>query len=165
MKIYIYWLIPVWLIFLSSCKKDNAVTNPPANINVPVLTTDTVSSITNNKAVCGGTITSDGGALVITRGVCWGTSENPTIDSSKTIDSSGTGNFISNITGLTASTIYFVRAYATNSKGTAYGNEISFTTVTNLIQKANMPTARSMAHAIYFENKIYVVGGDNSGAV
>ncbi len=124
----IYWLIPLLLISLSSCKKDNAVTNQSANISVPVLTTDTVSSITIHTAVCGGTITSDGGAAVTASGVCWGRSHNPTIDSSKTFDSVSTVSFTSNITGLTASTTYFVRAYATNDAGTGYGSALSFTT-------------------------------------
>ncbi len=136
-KNYVYLFVIVLLIFPTSCKKDNAVTNPPANINVPVVSTDTVSSITNNTAVCGGTITSDGGAAVTARGVCWGTSEDPTVDSSKTTDGTGTGSFASNISGLTAGTKYYVKAYATNNAGTGYGNAVSFTTK----QESNDTTA------------------------
>ncbi len=62
------------------------------------------------------------------RGVCWSTTVNPTIANSHTIDGSGTGAFISNISGLTRGTLYHVRAYATNSVGTAYGTDVSFTT-------------------------------------
>ncbi len=119
-----------FLILFSSCKKDNAVTNPPASITVPVVSTDSVSSITNNTAECGGTIASDGGATITARGVCWGTSQNPTIDSNKTADGASIGIFTSTITGLTSNTTYHVRAYATNTAGTSYGDELDFTTST-----------------------------------
>ncbi len=128
MKICIYWFLPVLLIFPSSCKKDNAITNPLANTTIPVLITDAASAITNTTAVCGGIITNDGGAPITARGVCWGTNLNPTIDSSKTFDSVGTGSFSSHITGLITNTTYYVRAYATNIAGTGYGGVITFTT-------------------------------------
>lgn len=95
---------------------------------MPQIATINVTSITASSAVCGGNVTSDGGANVTARGVCWSTSPNPTISNSKTTNGTGTGSFISNITGLTDNTTYYVRAYATNSKGTAYGEERSFTT-------------------------------------
>ena len=63
------------------------------------------------------------------RGVCWSTSQNPTIADSHSTDGTGTGIFVSNLTGLTLNTAYYVRAYATNNVGTAYGNEVSFTTL------------------------------------
>jgi hypothetical protein len=92
------------------------------------ITTTQISQITSVSAVSGGNVTSDGGASVIERGVCWGTTANPTIADSKTSDGTGTGSFTSNITGLTASTTYHVRAYATNSEGTGYGEDLTFTT-------------------------------------
>ncbi|MCX6237368.1 MAG: hypothetical protein NTY07_07405 [Bacteroidia bacterium] len=98
---------------------------------VPVLTTTTVSSIAPTTASSGGNISSDGGATVTVRGVCWSTSATPTITDSKTTDSSGTGSFASSLTGLTANTTYYVRAYATNSVGTSYGSAVSFTTSYN----------------------------------
>ena len=73
-------------------------------------------------------MTNDGNATVTARGVCWSTSHNPTVSNSHTTDGSGTGSFTSSITGLSQNTTYYVRAYATNSVGTAYGNEVSFTT-------------------------------------
>ena len=73
-------------------------------------------------------MTSDGGASVTTRGVCWSTSENPTTSDSRTIDGIGTGNFTSSVTGLNANTTYHVRAYASSSDGTGYGSDVSFTT-------------------------------------
>jgi uncharacterized protein (TIGR02145 family) len=97
---------------------------------IPTLNTNTISSITSSTAQSGGNITSDGGATITARGLVWSTSTNPTIAlSTKTTDGSGTGTFTSNITGLTPNTTYYVRAYATNSVGTAYGNEMNFTTL------------------------------------
>jgi len=86
-----------------------------------------VISITESTATCGGIITDDGGSTVIVRGVCWNTSSIPTIDNFNTANGSGSGSFTSNITGLTPGTTYYVRSYATNSVGTSYGNEVSFT--------------------------------------
>jgi hypothetical protein len=93
------------------------------------VTTAVTSSISQATATSGGTVTSDGGAAFTARGVCWNTSANPTITNSKTTDSAGTGAFTSSITGLTALTTYYVRAYATNSAGTVYGNQVSFATI------------------------------------
>ncbi|MCX6321469.1 MAG: fibrobacter succinogenes major paralogous domain-containing protein [Bacteroidia bacterium] len=96
---------------------------------VPALTTTAASSITSTTATSGGNITSDGGAAVTARGVCWSTSLDPTTAlSTKTNDGTGNGAFTSYITGLTPGTIYYVRAYATNSVGTAYGTQVTFTT-------------------------------------
>jgi uncharacterized protein (TIGR02145 family) len=100
----------------------------PVIIVVPVITTAIATDILITSANSGGTITDDGGASVTARGVCWSTNESPTISDSKTEDGEGMGSFISVITGLTQHTIYYVRAYATNSEGTGYGNQISFTT-------------------------------------
>lgn len=96
---------------------------------IPTVTTTAVSSITQTTASSGGNVTSDGGAAVTARGVVWDTSTNPTIAlATKTSNGTGTGSFSSSISGLTCGTTYHVRAYATNSIGTAYGDELSFTT-------------------------------------
>jgi hypothetical protein len=95
---------------------------------LPTVTTTAVTSITATTASGGGNVISDGGAAVTARGVCWSTSPNPTIADSYTTNGTGTGVFTSSITGLTPGTTYYVRAYATNSIGTAYGNPITFTT-------------------------------------
>jgi hypothetical protein len=102
-----------------------------SGVGSATLTTTAASSITATSAVSGGNITSDGGTLITVFGVCWSTSPNPTTAlSTKTIGiSGGPGSFVSNLTGLTTGTTYYVRAYATNLSGTAYGNEISFTTL------------------------------------
>ncbi len=120
-------LLPIIISIFTSCKKDEVKALPPT------LTTSTVSSISATSATAGGTITGDGGAAVSARGVVWGTATAPTIAlATKTSDGTGTGSFTSSISGLAATTTYFVRSYATNSEGTSYGNELSFTTSTNL---------------------------------
>ncbi len=93
---------------------------------IPTVTTNELSNITSNSATCGGYVLAAGGAMVTARGVCWSTSQNPTVSNSHTTNGNGTGSFTSSITGLTAGTTYYVRAYATNSAGTAYGNELYF---------------------------------------
>jgi hypothetical protein len=95
---------------------------------VPSLTTRELLNITNTTATGGGSITNDGGSSITAKGICWGTSPNPTISDSKTTDGTGTTTFTSFITGLSASVTYYVRAYATNSTGTGYGNQQTFTT-------------------------------------
>jgi hypothetical protein len=97
-------------------------------INVPTLTTFQTSSISHQDASSGGHITSDGGSVVTANGVVWDTSTNPTISLSTKTTEPIFGNFKSSITGLKALTKYYVRAYATNTAGTGYGNELSFTT-------------------------------------
>ena len=101
-------------------------------ISVPALTTNAVTSVTPTTAVSGGNITDDGGGTITARGVCWSTSANPTISNPHTTNGTGTGSFTSNITGLQPCITYHVRAYATNSVGTAYGNDILFTTAGNI---------------------------------
>ncbi len=100
-----------------------------SGIPLIVVTTTSVSGMTNSSAISGGNIGSAGGSPVTARGVCWSTSPNPTTADSKTIDGSGTGIFTSNLTSLAATTLYYVRAYATNNNGTFYGAQVSFTTV------------------------------------
>ncbi|MDP4222586.1 MAG: fibrobacter succinogenes major paralogous domain-containing protein [Bacteroidota bacterium] len=95
---------------------------------LPTITTADPAATSTSTAAGGGTISNDGGSPVTARGVCWSTSANPTINNNKTSDGTGIGSFTSNITGLSPSTTYHVRAYATNSVGTAYGTDKSFTT-------------------------------------
>jgi uncharacterized protein (TIGR02145 family) len=124
----VIWFCPLiimgtLLLLTHGCKKEE-----PLIAKVPVLTTSVVKDVAETLASCGGNITNDGGAKITAKGVCWSTTTAPTISNSKTVDGTGTGSFISNMTGLTTFTTYYVRAYATNSAGTAYGNEINFTT-------------------------------------
>ena len=100
-------------------------------IFVPEITTDSVYDITETSAVCGGNIVSDGGTEIIKRGVCWSTEQSPTIADSVTADGGGLGSFTSSLTGLDEGTTYYVRAYATNRAGTAYGEVKSFSTLSS----------------------------------
>lgn len=99
---------------------------------VPTVTTTAITAIITTTATGGGNVTSDGNATVTARGICWSNSSNPTLANPYTSDGSGTGSFASSITGLAANTLYHVRAYATNSVGTSYGSDVSFTTATAL---------------------------------
>ena len=102
---------------------------PSVTSVAPTVSTTVVSYITSTTAQSGGHITSDGGADITARGVCWGTSANPTTANSKTTNGTGTGSFSSSITGLTAGTTYHVRAYATNGESkTGYGEDRIFET-------------------------------------
>jgi uncharacterized protein (TIGR02145 family) len=120
---YRYILLIVLITLEYSCKKDS---NDPPEITTPTLTTEEISTVKQTTAVSGGDIINDGGAEVISRGVCCDTSQNPTILGSHTTDGTGIGSYTSVLTQLSSGTMYFVRAYATNSKGTAYGNELTF---------------------------------------
>lgn len=91
-----------------------------------------VEMVTNSSAYCGGYIDSDGGAAIIAKGICWSTTQNPTIFDNHTSDESGMGDFISHLSNLSANTTYYVRAYAINFKGVSYGNELTFTTLADV---------------------------------
>jgi hypothetical protein len=92
--------------------------------------TVSLSNITSTSAIGGGNVLSDGGAAITARRVVWSTTSTPTIAlSTKTTDGSGTGFYSSNITGLQPNTTYYIRAYATNTSGTVYGNQLVFTTL------------------------------------
>jgi hypothetical protein len=103
-------------------------TNTTTNVVLPTITTFAVSAITTTSASSGGAVTSDGGAALSAWGVCWSTSANPILANSFLQNNGSAGFFSSALSGLTPNTTYYVRSYATNSAGTAYGNEQSFTT-------------------------------------
>ena len=111
---------------------DNFVFEGDATAIEPTVTTDSASDITSISATSGGNVTSDGGASVTAKGVCWSTSPNPTTADSTTNDGTGTGVFTTTIPGLSVATTYHVRAYAINSVGTAYGSDEEFTTLATL---------------------------------
>lgn len=96
---------------------------------LPTVTTATVTAVGVDTAICGGNVTNDGGSPVTARGVCWSTVPNPTIADNITTDSNGAGAFVSHITQIATGTTYYVRAYATNVVGTAYGNQQTFSTL------------------------------------
>ena len=93
-----------------------------------IVTTADPTDITPNSVTCGGEVTDLGNSTIIVRGVCWSTSQNPTVADPHTTDSYGTGSFSSMIGGLEESTIYYARAYAVTPSGTVYGDEVSFQT-------------------------------------
>jgi N-acetylneuraminic acid mutarotase len=107
------------IIMLSGCKKEPGI---------PVLNTTNVSIVTVNTVVVSGTVTSDGGSEVSVRGVCWSTDQNPTITDYSVNSGAGLGSFTASINGLEPNTTYYVRAYARNSEGISYGNEVTFST-------------------------------------
>lgn len=106
---------------------------PIAAIKIPTLSTTAATAITTTTASSGGNVSSDEGATVTERGICWSTSQNPTTANSKASSGTGTGSFSVGMTGLSTSTTYWVRAYAINAVGTAYGAQVTFTTLANPI--------------------------------
>ena len=124
-------------------------------IVLPSVTTDTVTQITETNAVAGGNVTSDGGASVTERGVVYATTQNPTTNNTKVTSGIGTGSFTCNLTDLQPNTKYYVRAYAVNSQGTAYGEEVSFTTKVEVVDNPSsnlraMPFSVSESKQVYF---------------
>jgi hypothetical protein len=106
---------------------------------LPTVTLTVPSAITATTATAGGNVTAAGGAAVTARGVVWSTSANPTTAATKTVDGSGTGSFVSKLTGLVRATTYHIRAYATSTAGTGYSKDVSFTT------KTVVPTVKTTA--------------------
>jgi uncharacterized protein (TIGR02145 family) len=120
-RILAYCTFIAVVLSITSCKKD-----PPTK---PVISTTDITAITVSTASAGGNISSDGGAAIISRGVCWSTGSSPTTSDNTSNDGSGIGTFTSNLVNLSTGTNYSVRAYATNSAGTAYGLILKFTTL------------------------------------
>jgi uncharacterized protein (TIGR02145 family) len=159
LKTTVIIILSTYLITIAqSCKKKPTI---------PTLTTVSVSGITQTSAISGGNITDDGGAEVNSRGVCWGTTHNPVAGVNGTEDGSGTGVFTSNITGLTLNTAYYARAYATNSEGTGYGNEVSFSTIsvslatirTDYVTSVTLIAATSVGYIEYNGGGIITASG------
>jgi uncharacterized protein (TIGR02145 family) len=124
LKIVVIAVLSIGLIAIfHSCKKTK----------VPELTTKEATDITAISAISGGNVINNGGAEVTARGVCWSNAVKPTANSIKTSDGTGNGEFTSTITGLSGNDTYYVRAYAINSEGTGYGNEVSFETPTPIV--------------------------------
>ncbi len=111
------------LLTTISCSKDD---DPVDNTSLPTLATLEITETAPTSAKSGGDITDTGGANITAKGVCWSTAVNPTIADNKTDQGTGSGVFTSSLSGLVANTTYYVRAYATNSKGMGYGDELSF---------------------------------------
>ena len=109
------------MLFFTGCREDPTL---------PVLNTDEAEEITINSAIVGGNVTSDGGAEVTARGICWSTLDEPALSDNFKASGTGLGEFTCTIDGLNPNTEYHLRAYAENSVGVAYGNEVTFITGT-----------------------------------
>ena len=106
----------------------NPISFTTSDITIPAIATKPAASITPTTAISGGDVSSNGGATITSRGICYNTSGNPTTASNVISSGNGLGSFYSDLVGLTPSTTYYVRAFATNGIGTAYGNPVSFKT-------------------------------------
>lgn len=143
------FLMIIWLCagFLACSKSGTpGQPTPPENNTQSILasaSTNAATTITVNSASVAGSVTSQGSAAVTERGICYGLTTAPVTSGSKTTSGSGTGDFTASLTGLTANTLYHARAYAINAAGTAYGNEITFTTATGSV--ATVPTLTTTA--------------------
>jgi uncharacterized protein (TIGR02145 family) len=120
----------------------------------PVLSTTSVSEITTSSAVSGGNITDDGGAAILSEGICWNTATDPTIDNSKTTETGGSLSFTGNITQLLPNTTYYVRAYATNSAGTGYGRSASFKTLGDKPMSINLNASNITINSVTFNSSV-----------
>src|SRR5664280_1021729 len=144
-------LLVLSIFFIQSCKKEKP--------SIPTLTTTDASAITQIAATSGGNITSDGGSAITARGVCWSTAIEPTIADSKTNDGLGIGSFVSSIQGLSPKTTYFVRAYATNIVGTAYGIAKSCATDPATLPVINTTTISSITQTTAMSGGTIITDG------
>lgn len=135
------------VITVASCKKED-------NATLATVTTTELTNATDTSVTSGGNITSNGGSAIIERGVCWSNSENPTITDNKLVDQSGSNNFVSNITGLKGGQTYYIRAYATNSIGTQYGQSISLTTT---VKSEKITLGTGYTNDVYYSLKNGVI--------
>lgn len=151
MKIFPAFSIILFLsaVILTGCEKKEK----------PVVETLAVSNITSASVNCGGKVTSDGGDVVASRGLCWSKTINASVNNSKTNEGTGLGEYFSTIENLDPGTVYFIKAYAKNSEGTAYGTEVSFKTLGEVPSASLAETSGitiSSAHLLATINPNYV---------
>ena len=165
-EIYLTWLTPNTTYFVRAFAQ-NSVGTAYGNIfqfstlpvvSLPVVTTAEVTNISQTTATSGGNVTSGGGAFVTARGICWNILPNPTTSDNHTPDGADTGSFISYLTSLNPNTTYYVRAYASNSSGTGYGNELTFTTLPSGFSCASSMTINHAAGAVAPVSKTVTYG-------
>jgi uncharacterized protein (TIGR02145 family) len=146
-----YLLTALTMLSVYSCDNKTIVEQ------LPILITSEISNIAYNTASSGGTISSNGGSGIISKGVCWSTSQNPTIINEKTVNTTGNTTFTSSITGLIQNTNYNVRAYATSSNGTAYGNQINFTTQAGDQSTRPIDVDGNVYHSVTIGTQVWMV--------
>ena len=115
-------------LLIVACSGDSNDSEEPVQAVLPTVNTISANTITAVSATLGGNVTDDGDDSVTARGVAWGVNSNPTISGNKTSNGRGTGEFSTTLSGLEKNTLYHYRAYATNSEGTSYGSDMTFTT-------------------------------------
>ncbi len=120
------------LILIALCSNCSSNDGDETSIQRPILTTKVVTNITSLSGVSGGYISDNGGSEIITRGICWDINKNPTLVNNSITKGAEIGGYTSEISNLENNTNYYVRAFATNSLGTSYGNEFSFKTLKNI---------------------------------
>ena len=147
-QIFLFLVVLLSLATFSACEVDDKIELGKHTR----VTTATVTQITGSSAVAGGNVMAGSNVSVTERGVCIATISNPTTSNTKVSVGSGTGSFTCNLTNLQPNTTYYVRAYAIDSKGTAYGEEVSFTTIV-------LPTVKT--HTVYNVMQSYAVAGGN----
>lgn len=149
-----YILCAIFTISISlliSCNKDE--------ISLPTVSTISVTNIATITATSGGNILSDGGNAIVASGVCWSLKQNPSTNDSISIDNSSNNEFSSSLSVLFPNTTYYLKAYATNSKGTAYGNEISFkTNPLTEFPKTVTDSEGNVYHTVQINNQVWVIG-------
>lgn len=150
-----YWLLVILIpMTFFSCTENEIIRDLSSTdtfnpFTIPTVQTAEVSAVTASTATSGGSISTTGMSGVISRGVCWSTITEPTIElSSKTNDGEGSGNYTSSVTGLSANTRYYIRAYANHGAGTSYGNQVEFTTLpsTSVLFTADMSNVTGWTH-------------------
>jgi hypothetical protein len=127
--IFLSSIFIVLTITFTSCSKSSSEETASATPVLPSISTTIVTDITQTTVTVRGNVSNDGNTTLIARGFCFAISENPTLANSKTTEIGTTGTFTSSLISLIPNTLYYLRAYATNSVGTTYGNQISFTTL------------------------------------
>ena len=127
-KVLTMTILAISMALVGCNKEQNNEPEEPATSGMPVVVTSDITEITNVSAICSGVVTSDGGHTVVERGVCYGTEHDPLVSGPHLVSAGGMGSYTVTLTGLEPNTAYYVRAYAINSVGIAYGDEVGFTT-------------------------------------